>query len=102
MKVWLLTKGKEEEARHSLGRLRGSNNIEIIKNETERISTSLMMDSLNEKGKQSILGKLTHFLRLLTDPTFIKPMTLLIVLIAIGMHWTGLAAIANYMVPLLM
>ena len=95
-------KGKEEEARHSLSRLRGANNIEIIKNETERISTSLKMDRLNDKRNQSVLDKLTHFFRLLKDSTFIKPLTLLIVLIPIGIHWTGLAAIAYYMVPLLM
>ena len=102
MKVWLMNKGKNEEARHSLMRLRGANNTELIQNETDRISTSLKMDQLNANKKQSLKEKLGQFLKLLKDPTFMKPIVLLLVLICIGNQWAGFAAIANYMVPLLM
>ena len=41
--MWLLTKGKKDEAKTALERLRGSDNTEVIKNEYDRISTTLKM-----------------------------------------------------------
>ena len=98
--VWLLSKGRVEEAKSVLKRLRGAKNIDIIQDEMERISTNLQMNKKSENP--SISEKLKQFFQLAIDPTFMKPFCLLLVIFCLGFEWAGFAAIGFYMVPLLM
>jgi hypothetical protein len=101
--VWLLTKGRQEEALKSLEWLRGKNNQDVIEMEFNRIQDNLEIarkeeDMKNGDDTPSLWKKIFN---LLTDASFLKPFTFLLVIFAIAMEWTGLPAICFYMVPLL-
>ena len=103
--VWLLNKGKDEEAKKVLRRLRGEENTDIIQIEYDRISTNICASQLGQneqRSKRTCLSSIKHFFYLLVDPTFIKPMSFLLVIFCFGFEWTGFPAIGFYMVPLLM
>jgi len=103
--VWLLSKGKEEEAKEALTRLRGKDNQDIIQAEFNRISLNLKIQEkereLNQLGSKSSPNKIKEMFRLTSDLTFLKPFGFLLVIFCVGFEWTGLPAIAFYMVPLL-
>ena len=95
---WLLSKGREEEARESLKKLRGSNHPEICEAELFRITTNLrMLKKQEEDGSSNLQMK-----ELLTDSKFLKPFGILLFVFCVGLKWTGLVAIAFYIVPFLM
>ena len=97
--AWLMAKGRDEDAREALKKLRGANHSDIIDAELFRISTSLKMmkkdNELNEQSESSAKD-------LLTDIGFLKPLGILLFIFCVGLEWTGLTAIAFYNVPLLM
>ena len=107
--VWLLSKGKNEEAKKVLKRLRGIENTDIIQIEYDRISANICANELgkNEQNESSrstttCMSSIKRFFCLLVDPTFIKPLSFLLVIFCFGFEWTGFPAIGFYMVPLLM
>ena len=53
-----------------------------------------------KKGKDGISPP--RYLDLLTDSKFLKPFGILLFVFCIGLKWTGLVAIAFYIVPFLM
>ena len=94
--VWLMTKGRNQEARGSLEKLRGVENEDIIEAELNRIDLNLRIEAKEEE----ILAE--HKLwDILVDPTFYKPFALLMLLFCINLEWCGLAAVGFYFVPLL-
>ena len=107
--VWLLTQGKDEEAKKVLERLRGSDNQDIVSAEYNRISTNLKIiakesefyDDEEINNEAPWYAPITRFLSLAVDPTFIKPFSFLLVVFCLALEWGGFPAIAYYMVPLL-
>ena len=93
---WLISKGRLEQAKLSLEKLRGANHTQIIDAEIFRISTNLQ---IMKKGENETSMK---YLDLLTDSKFLKPFGILLFVFCIGLKWTGLVAIAFYIVPFLM
>ena len=103
--VWYMTKGRSEDARQALIRLRGSDNMDIVESEFNRIELCIKIEEKekeinNSSGKtQSKFKQLTS--NFPTDMSFWKPFGFLMVLFALGLEWTGFPAIGFYMVPLL-
>ena len=66
--VWLLSKGKTEEAKNVLTRLRGAENVDIIETEFNRISINVKIiqkeDEINESDN-SLFEKIKEFFNLL-------------------------------------
>ena len=94
---WLISKGRLEEAKLSLEKLRGANHTQIIDAEIFRISTNLKI--MKKEGQDE---SAMRYLNLLTDSKFLKPFGILLFVFCIGLKWTGLVAIAFYIVPFLM
>jgi hypothetical protein len=95
---WLISKGREEDAKESLKKLRGSNHPEICEAELFRINNNLrMLKKQEEDGSSNLQLK-----ELLTDSKFLKPFGILLFVFCVGLKWTGLVAIAFYIVPFLM
>lgn len=101
--VWYVSKGREDEAKLSLSKLRGEQNSDIVQAEFNRISLNCkIMEKEREihgaDVKESVFQEIKS---LATDPTFLKPFGFLLVIWCIGFEWSGFPAIAFYMVPLL-
>ena len=105
-----MSKGKEAEARKSLERLRGAKHVGIIEAELFRIAANLQMmkewDQEDSKKQGSQKKKEKHILTTIkefsTDVGFLKPFGILLFVFCIGLEWTGLVAVAFYLVPILM
>ena len=95
---WLMSKGRDKEAREALKKLRGDHHTDIIDAEMFRISMNLKMMA---KDYDSNDQKSSSILSLLTDSGFWKPLGVLLFVFCIGHEWTGFIAIAFYIVPLL-
>ena len=93
---WLISKGRLEQAKLSLEKLRGGNHTQIIDAEMFRISTKLQILRKGENEPSM------RYLDLLMDSKFLKPFGILLFVFCIGLKWTGLVAIAFYIVPFLM
>ena len=78
----------------------GEENQDIIEAEFNRIKYNLMAES-SLKSETENQNLLTRLKSLSTDPTFLKPLGIVITLYGIGYSWTGQPAICFYMVPLL-
>ena len=100
-----MTKGRHEDAKQSLMRLRGDQNMDIVESEFNRILLNVkIQEKENELNSpfekdQSKFTQLT--MQIPSDMSFWKPFGFLMVLFAMGLEWTGLPAIGFYMVPLL-
>lgn len=103
--VWYLMNDRQEDARKSLEQLRGKENIDIIDAEINRILLSMKIEEkeseINNQDQQSKSDKIKKIMGLFVDPSFLKPFGFLMVVFCIAFEWTGLPAIAFYMVPLL-
>ena len=102
--VWLLSKGRDEEAKKALTRLRGADNADIIQAEFNRISTNwkiIQKESEIDQNEITLAPKISQFFSLFIDPTFVKPFSYLLMIFCLGFEWTGFPAIGFYMVPLL-
>ena len=99
---WYMTKGRHEEAKDSLIRLRGAQNMDIVEEEFNRILVNI---KIQEKEDQSLATDQNRFKQMASeipyDMSFWKPFAFLVLLFAIGMEWAGFPAIGFYMVPLL-
>ena len=58
--AWLMSKGKEAEARKSLEQLRGAKHVGIIEAELFRISTNLQMMKWDQKDSK---GQIIYFIK---------------------------------------
>ena len=100
--VWYLVKGREEEAKEALKRLRGATNMDVVDAEFNRIMLNLKMeDKEKEMCSTGNDSRLKEYWKVCTDMAFLKPFGFLMVIFLLGMEWTGLPAIAFYMVTLL-
>ena len=102
--IWLISQGREEEAKNALTRLRGADNMDIIQAEFNRISNNLkIIQSLTKisESEKSCWMQVRQFFSLLIDPSFVKPFSYLLVMF-VGGEWTGIVAYSFYTVPLLM
>ena len=101
--VWYLTKGQDDLAKQSLIKLRGEDNMDIVEAEFNRINLNLKIMEKEEEinAGQEQEGKVKQIFSIMTDVTFLKPFSILLVLFAVALEWTGLPAIGFYMVPLL-
>ena len=73
--------------------LRGQENQEIITIETKQIEQTFLANQ-NESAT-NWASKLSQFVSLLKDPTFLKPFSILLLLFPIGMSWSGLISIGK-------
>ncbi len=92
-------------------RLRGEQNQDIIDTEFNRIKMNFKilakereeaeaeMEAAGSEVKEATI--LMRVRDLATDGSFLKPFAFLLVIFGLGFEWTGLPAIAFYMVPLL-
>ena len=98
--VWYMTKGQDEEAKKSLIKLRGKENMDIVLKEYNRIALNVHapVDETVETEKNVFQKTLS----LLTDVTFLQPFAFLTLIFFLGLGWTGLPAMGFYMTPLLM
>ena len=95
--------GQKEEARNSLERLRDSINEDVIEAELERISKNIDSDlNENQTAANNNFQSIKEYFFLLVDPSFIKPISFLIVVFCIALEWSAFSAIAFYMVTILM
>ena len=105
--TWYISKGRDEEAKEALEKLRGAENQDIIEAEFNRISLNQKIQEKEreiDNDQEEKLSKVQAFKRkfhLLIDPGFIKPFGFLMLIFLIGLEWGGFPAIAFYMVPLL-
>ena len=97
--AWLMSKGREGDARAALEKLRGAKNTDLIDAEVLRISTNLKM---SEEDSQDVTDPRSNIRNLMSSSSFLKPLGILLFVFCIGYEWTGLTAIAFYNVPLLM
>ena len=101
--VWCMTKGRLKEAKNSLTRLRGSQNMEIVDFEFNRIALNIQLakNEVNYFNKKTE-NKLKRLIsRLPTEASFWKPFGICVIFFSVGCAWTGFDIIAVYMVPLL-
>ena len=98
---------KDDEALKVLTRIRGSDNEDIINAEFNRISINLKISQkeaeLDEEvgGQGNMLQNISNYIKLFADPTFIKPVLLLMVMFCLAHEWCGFPASGFYMVPML-
>ena len=94
--VWLMTKERENEAKNSLEKLRGPDNVDIVEAEFNRIKMNIKVEA-----KEDEVTEKKNILNTLFDPSFLKPFSLLLLVFCINLEWCGVAAVAFYMVPVL-
>ena len=94
--------GQKEEARNSLERLRDSINEDVIEAEMERISKNIDSDLNENNTANNNFQSIKEYFGLLVDPSFMKPISFLIVVFCIALEWSAFSAIAFYMVTILM
>ena len=102
--IWLLMKQKDAEAWKSMMILRG--NESVVNAEMKRIRTHLeqiiqLEKEMCEVEKPRWFDGILEIYDIFTDVSFLKPFMVLVIIFCIGLEWTGLPAIAFYMVTLL-
>lgn len=103
--VWYLMKNRQKDAKMSLEKLRGKENVDIIDAEMNRILLSLKLEEkkaeVTSEDHQSQWIKMQKVFALFVDPSFLRPFGYLLVVFCFGLEWTGFPAIGFYMVSLL-
>ena len=92
---WLMMKGKQTEALNAMTRLRG--NEEDAKMEIKNIETNIKEQQTHVKQGGTKLMLFMGF----KQPTFMRPFLVLLVLMTLGMQFTGAPPLAFYLVPIL-
>ena len=97
-----LTRTREHE---TILRLRGSENMDIVESEYNRIALCIKIEEKENEFNNSSEKTESKFKQMTskipTDTSFWKPFGFLMVLFSVGLEWTGFPAIGFYMVPLL-
>ncbi|XP_040570679.1 facilitated trehalose transporter Tret1 isoform X2 [Lepeophtheirus salmonis] len=94
--VWLLQKGREEEAFKSLSYFR--NDIFEVEKEMELIKMSFLATQFNKSESKGFMEESQRKLKRFKSPEFIKPLLICITLTAVFVEWNGIGAISFYMV----
>lgn len=94
---WLIFNGRHEDALKSLTSLRGKNNVEIINTEFG----SILRTITEVQSKETDDSEFKRYWKIITDPTFLEPFGLVLLIFAVGLEWGGFPAITLYMVPFL-
>ena len=83
--------------------LRGKNNLGIVNNELKNIIENMDQAQQNVKTSDhgSMLKLFKKYCGILTDPTFLKPFGVLLLLFPYALNWTGIDAVQFYFVPIL-
>ena len=106
--TWLISQGREDEAKKALIKLRGESNMDIVEAEFNRIVLNLKLQQklqlVENNGEEKTHGKweaIKDGFKSFADPTFVKPFAYLCAVFLIGFEMCGFPAIGFYMVPLL-
>ena len=97
---WLICKSKSEDALKSLTILRGKSNIDLVNKDFASISRNYEIQ-IEQANLSSHGGKVKKYWNILTDRTFLEPLSLLFLILVIGIEWSGFSTISFYMVPFL-
>ena len=101
--IWLIMNNKQDEAKSSLAKLRGSNMV-AVEAELVRMQKGLEQQNTElQEGKRDtrFCSGLIEVINALKDKSFLKPFLVLFVLFCFGFEWAGLPFIAYYMVGIL-
>merc|ERR1711879_348521 len=103
--TWLLSQGREDDAKKALIKLRGDQNMDIVETEFNRIMLNFKMQQKLQivEGTQppSKFEAMKEGFKLFADLSFVKPFVFLLAIFLIGFEMCGFPAIGFYMVPLL-
>lgn len=94
--TWLMNKDRRNEAKSAMVPLRAS--LRETEAEIKRLEENI------KKQKVCLVEKQTYFKRmciLLKQGTFVRPFLVLVVLMTVGMQYTGAPPLAFYLVPIL-
>nr|XP_040583393.1 facilitated trehalose transporter Tret1-like [Lepeophtheirus salmonis] len=94
--VWLLQKGREEEAFKSLSYFR--NDIFEVREEMELIKMSIVVHQCDKSESKGFMDEFQTKLKRFKSTEFIKPLLICIFLTAGFVEWNGIGAISFYMV----
>ena len=97
--IWLLNKGRDEQAEQALMRLRGDERI--VKAELKRLKSALMEMEMAMKDHGEQMSGVKEVLELLTDKAFVKPFCILLFLYVFTVNWGGSPSLSFYMIILL-
>ena len=93
--TWLLNKGRINEARAALVKLRGCPNI--AEEELKRLVKNL--EEQKENSKRAYVNSIwERTYRLVSRGTFLRPFSIIVVLYAVGLQWTGAPYLSFYLV----
>ena len=98
-----MSKGREKDALNALITLRGENNKFIINSELKSIKESIILGQKNDQYAKtnSILTLLKKYSKVMTDPTFLKPFGVLLLVFAFACEWTGAINLQAYFVSIM-
>ena len=106
--TWLISQGRDDEAKKALIKLRGISNMDIVEAEFNRIVFNLMLQQklqlVENNGEEKLPGKLEAIkdgCKFFANPTFVKPFAYLCAVFLVGIEMCGFPTIGFYMVPLL-
>ena len=97
--IWLLNKGKDDQAEQALMRLRGDE--EIVKTELKRLKLALLEVELAMKDNGEKISGFQEILEVLKDKAFVKPFGILSFLYVFTVNWGGTPSLSFYMIFLL-
>ena len=97
--IWLLTRGKDDQAEKSLILLRGEDTV--VKNELKRIKAGLSEVEMAFKVQGGHKSGTNEMLDLFKDRAFLKPFGILAFLFVFAVNWGGTPALAFYLITLL-
>lgn len=92
---WLMEKGKSEDSKNSLVRLR--QDVEVVERDIERISSNLEKQKLQHHANFHDKSYFTAIFGILRQGTFLRPFVLLSVLVTVGLDFTGEPAMSYYL-----
>ena len=100
---WLMSKGREKDALNALIALRGEKNKYIVDSELKSIKENTIRSQKNEQYAKtySILTILKKYSKIMTDPTFLKPFGVLLLVFAFACEWTGAINLQAYFVSIM-
>ena len=100
--AWLMSKGREIEAKQALNTLRGKINLEIVNSELDSIKQNMLLAQQNIDNTNGCTKDLIKkYLAILTDSKFLKPFGVLLLLFPYALNWTGIDAVQFYFVSIL-
>ena len=100
--AWLMSKGREIEAKQALNTLRGKFNLEIVNSELDSIKQNMLLAQQNiDSTNGCTMDLIKKYLAILTDSKFLKPFGVLLLLFPYALNWTGIDAVQFYFVSII-